>query len=179
MRTLTTRQLTVPLAALARALVLAITLVPGGTAEAAGEPDAPDGFAVTALLAGPATFTDNVSANFRVRYDRGRALNSNLPRDASNVIMVEATWEPEGTSGWHTHPGPAVISVVEGAVTVTNAIDCVPRTYGAGEAFLDPGQGNVHIATNESTTDDAVAYATFFGVPDGEPATISVPPADC
>ena len=180
MRTLTTRRLAVPLLALASALalILAITLAPGGAAEAAGEPDEPDGFAVTALLAGPATFTDNVSANFRVRYDRGRALNSNLPRDASNVIMVEATWEPGGTSGWHTHPGPAVISVVEGAVTVTNAIDCVPRTYGEGEAFLDPGQGNVHIATN--TGDSAAkAVATFFGVPDGEPATIAVPPADC
>ncbi len=178
MRTLTTRQLAAPLLALALALVLAIALVPGGTAEASGASEEPPEFGAKAL-AGHATFTDNVSANFRVRYDHGRALNSNLPRDASTVLMVEATWQPGGTSGWHTHPGPAVISVVEGAVTVTNANDCVPRTYGAGEAFLDPGQGNVHIATNASTTDEAVAYATFFGVPDGTSPTISVPPADC
>jgi quercetin dioxygenase-like cupin family protein len=181
MRTLTTRQLAVPLLALAfaLALVLAITLAPGSTAEAAGEHDEPPEFEVTTLLAGPATFTDNVSANFKVRYDRGRALTSNLPRDASNVIMVEATWQPGGTSGWHTHPGPAVISVVEGSVTVTNANDCVPRTYGEGEAFLDPGQGNVHIAANASDTDVAKAVATFFGVPDEKPATIHTDPGDC
>jgi PhzF family phenazine biosynthesis protein len=49
----------------------------------------------------------------------------------------------------------------------------------AGEAFVDPGQGNVHIASNPSTTADAVAYATFLGVPDGEPATVWVAPVDC
>lgn len=185
MGTLTIRQLAMPslAIALALALALAITLPAGSTAEAAGDEDgACEGdatFCVTEVLAGPATFTDNVSANFQVRYDRGRALNSNLPRDASNLIMIEATWEPEGSSGWHTHPGPTVISVVEGAVTVTNANDCVPRTYRKGEAFLDPGQGNIHIATNASDEDEAKAVATFFGVPDGKPATIMVNPADC
>ncbi len=185
MRTLTSRQLAVPSLVLASALalILAIVLAPGSTAEAAGDADGACGedatFCVTEVLAGPATFTDNVSANFQVRYDRGRALNSNLPRDASNMIMIKATWEPGGSSGWHTHPGPAVISVVEGEVTVTNANDCVPRTYGEGDAFLDPGQGNIHIATNASDEDEAKAVATLFGVPDGEPATIPADPAEC
>lgn len=181
MRTLTMRQLTVPLLALASAVavVLVVILAPVGTAEASGEPDESDGFGVTAVLAGPATFTDAVGANFRVRYDRGRALNSNLPRDASNTITVAVAWDPGGTSGWHTHPGPVVVNVTEGEVTVTNAIDCVPRTYGVGEAFLDPGQGNIHIATNASEDDGAEAVGTFFGVPDGGPATIMAPPANC
>lgn len=187
MPTLTARRLGTVLLALAAAVGLILTLTPGSTAAAAGghhsmhdEDDAADGFAISLpFLAGPATFTDNVSANFRVRYDQGRALSSNLPRDASNVLMVEATWDPDGTSGWHTHPGPGVITVVEGAVTVTNANDCVPRTYEAGEAFLDPGQGNVHIADNASPDEGARAVATFFGVPDGGPATNMVPPADC
>lgn len=183
MRTLTTRQLTVPLLALASAVavVLAVTLAPGSTAEAADhdEVDEAVGFGVSALLAGPATFTDNVSARFQTRYDRGPALNSNLPRDASNTLTVEVTWEGGGTSGWHTHPGPVIVNVIEGAVVVTNAVDCVPRTYNAGEAFLDPGQGNVHIASNASETEQARAVGTFVGIPDGEPPTIMVPPADC
>lgn len=180
MRTLTMRQLAVPLLALALALVLATTLAPGGTAEAANEPDEPVGFGVSKVLAGPATFTDNVSAKLNVRYDRGPALNANLPKDASNTITAEVAWEAEGTSGWHTHPGPVVVNVTEGQVAVTNAIDCVPRTYSAGEAFLDPGQGNVHIADNTTPGGgEAKAIATFFGVPDGGPATTWVPPAGC
>jgi hypothetical protein len=47
----------------------------------------------------------------------------------------------------------------------------------AGQAFVDPGQGNVHIASNASGTDQAKAVATFFGVPAGSPATIMAPPA--
>lgn len=177
MTTIDTRRLL--LLCVALAVLLSFTLAPGGVAEAGGEPDTSDGFAVTAVLAGPATFTDGVSANFSVQYDRGRALNTNLPRDASNTITAAVAWQPGGTSGWHTHPGPVIVNVTAGAVTVTNAYDCAPRTYVAGEAFVDPGQGNVHRASNASSTEGATAVATFLGVPPGSPATIMAPPADC
>lgn len=131
------------------------------------------------VLAGHARFPDAVAARFRLRYDEGRAIVSNLPRDASTVVFAKVTWDPEGTSGWHTHPGPVVVSVVAGELELVNARDCVARRYGPGEAFVDPGQGNVHIATNTSTTDQAVAYATFFGVPAGGSPTIMVPPVNC
>jgi len=119
--------------------------------------------------------------SFGQRTTRGdsEAIVSNLPSDASSVIVAKVTWEPEGTSGWHTHPGPVIVSVAEGELQLINERDCVERTYGAGEAFIDPGQGNIHVASNPSTTDTAVAYATFLGVPDGEPATVWVAPADC
>lgn len=180
MHTQTPRRLAVPFTALALALALAlaVTLAAEGTAEATGEPDQPAGFSVS-LLAGPATFTDDVTATFRVKYDRGPTLVTNLPQGASNTLTAEVTWQPGGTSGWHTHPGPVIVNVVQGAVTVTNASDCVARTYAAGEAFLDPGDGNVHIATNASGQSEAVAVATFLGVPAGQPATVWVPPVDC
>jgi len=141
--------------------------------------DSPEGFGVE-ILAGHANFPDDVAAKFRLKYDGGDGtIVSNLPHDASNVIFARVTWAPEGTSGWHTHPGPVIVSVVEGELELVNERDCVVRTYTAGEAFLDPGQGNIHIASNPSTTDSAVAYATFLGVPDGAPATVWVPPVDC
>ena len=145
-----------------------------------GAVDEPVGFGVE-LLAGHATFSDDVAATFRMKYDEGDngAIVSNLPRDASNVLVAKVTWQPEGTSGWHTHPGPAIVNVVEGELEVVNERDCVVRTYGAGEAFVDPGQGNVHIASNPNTTDLAVAYATFLGVPDGQSATVWVEPVAC
>lgn len=55
-----------------------------------------------------------------------------------------------GTTGWHIHPGPAVVSVTEGELELVNARDCVTRTYRASDAFIDPGQGNVHTGTNPS-----------------------------
>lgn len=143
------------------------------------EVDQPSGFAAE-ILAPHSAFPDEVRAGFRLRYDDGGGtVVSNLPRDAGTVVQARVTWQPGGTSGWHTHPGPVVVTVTEGEVEVTNARDCETRTYEAGEAFLDPGQGNVHIATNPDDSDDAVAYATFFGVPDGEPATAWVKPVDC
>lgn len=120
-----------------------------------------------------------LSSTFRSSYDEGDTgtIVSDLPHDASSVVFAKATWEPEGTSGWHTHPGPVVVSVVDGEPV--NERDCVTRTYAAGEAFLDSGQGNIHVASNPNSTDQTVAFATFLGVPDREPATAWVEPVDC
>jgi quercetin dioxygenase-like cupin family protein len=143
--------------------------------------DAPDGFSAE-VLAGHTSFPDDVAAMLRFRYaepgDDRRTHVANL-RDAGTVLVAQVDWEPGGTSGWHTHPGPVIVVIVDGAVDVINADDCLARTYAAGEAFIDPGQGNVHVASNTSTEEPARGYAVFLGVPAGQPATQHVPPADC
>ncbi len=141
--------------------------------------DSPVGFYVE-VLAGHSTFLDGVAAKFQMKYDgEGGTVVSNLSRDASTTVVAKVTWDPEGTSGWHTHPGPVIVSVVEGELELVNERDCIVRSYSAGEAFIDPGQGNVHIASNPSHSHSAVAYATFLGVPDGAPPTVFVPPVNC
>lgn len=147
--------------------------------DASSPVDSPSGFGVE-VLSRHASFPDAVSAKFKLNYDDGAGtIVSNLPKDASTVIFAKVTWQPEGTSGWHTHPGPVIVSVAEGELEVVNERDCITRTYVAGEAFVDPGQGNVHVASNPSTTDTATAYATFLGVPDGGAPTIWTEPVDC
>ena len=49
---------------------------------------------------------------------------------------------------WHTHPGPAVLSVVGGSLTVQESHHgtCRTRTYPAGTGFVDRGFGHVHRA---------------------------------
>ncbi len=50
-----------------------------------------------------------------------------------------------------------------------------------GTAFVDPGRGNVHTASNPSD-EVTVLLATFFEVPAEGPLTITegvVPPDDC
>lgn len=141
--------------------------------------DEPERFSVE-VLAPHANFPDNVAAEFQIEYTDGEmdTITSDLA-DSSTVVVAKVTWQPEGTSGWHTHPGPVIVTITQGELELINERDCVVRTYTAGEAFLDPGQGNIHIASNPSETECAMAYATFLGVPDGAPATEWVEPPDC
>ena len=140
--------------------------------------DEPDGFEVE-ILAEHAPFVDDVAATFDLAYaddDDGDETDPVVVEldDASTAIVAEATWEDGGRSGWHRHPGMSIVSMVEGEIEVTMEHDCVPRTYAAGDAWIDPG--HVHKADSE---DGAAAYVMFFGIPDGEPATEWVEPIDC
>lgn len=149
-----------------------------GEAEEDGEAvDEPDGFEVE-VLAPHAPFPDDVAAELSLEFadSEGDPLVVDMD-DASTLVVAEVTWTPGGTSGWHRHPGPVLVNVVEGELELVWERDCVPRTYAAGESFLDPGE--VHNATNVSDDGCARAYAMFLGIPDGEPATVWVPPVEC
>lgn len=139
--------------------------------------DEPDGFEVE-ILAPHAPFPDDVAAELSLEFadSEGDPIVVEMD-DASTLVVAEVTWTPGGTSGWHRHPGPVLVNVVEGELELVWERDCVPRTYAAGESFLDPGE--VHNATNASDTECARAYAMFLGIPDGEPATVWVPPVEC
>ncbi|MFN2469436.1 MAG: cupin domain-containing protein [Gaiellaceae bacterium] len=73
------------------------------------------------------------------------------------------TIAPGGHTGWHTHPGPVVVTVKTGTLTFYDANDqeCRPRPFNAGEAFVDRGGGHVHIARNEGTV-PLEFWATYF-----------------
>lgn len=150
-----------------------------GAEEETGNVDEPEDFSVE-VLASHANFPDNVTAEFGITYTEGGLdpITSALD-DASTVVVAKVIWRPGGTSGWHTHPGPVIVTIVEGELELINERDCIARSYTANEAFIDPGQGNIHIANNPSETECAVAYATFLGVSDGAPATEWVEPVDC
>lgn len=139
--------------------------------------DEPDGFEVE-ILAPHAPFPDDVAAAFSLEFADGEGdlIEVELD-DASTFIVAEVTWTPGGTSGWHHHPGPVLVNVVEGELELVWERDCTPRSYAAGESFLDPGE--VHTARNTDDDGCARAYAVFLGIPDGEPATTWVPPVDC
>jgi quercetin dioxygenase-like cupin family protein len=53
-----------------------------------------------------------------------------------------------GTTGWHSHPGPVLVTVKSGELTLVYADDptCQGRTYTAGESFVDHGDETVHTA---------------------------------
>lgn len=57
---------------------------------------------------------------------------------------------------------------------------CSARTYSAGQAFIDSGQGHVHIARNESQSQNLELWVTYLDVPPGRPFRIDAPnPGNC
>jgi quercetin dioxygenase-like cupin family protein len=68
----------------------------------------------------------------------------------SDVYVVDNKLAPGGTTGWHSHPGPSLILVVAGAVTNYTGDDptCTGHVYTAGQGFVDPGSGDVHMLRN-------------------------------
>ena len=129
-------------------------------------------------------FTDDVRAQVRAKPD-GRPMGVANLRDASNLAVVEITIEPGAQFPWHTHPGPVLVAVKDGAgegdaaFVFVFADDCEPRPYEVGQAFIDLGK-DVHMAYNPSDQ-DTVVIAIFLAAPDAdaEDPRLTVPvPAD-
>jgi quercetin dioxygenase-like cupin family protein len=98
----------------------------------------------------------------------------------TDVVIAQITVDPGGSSGWHSHPGGAIIVVKQGAPTVYRAIgsQCQSTTYGAGDAFIER-PGEVDDVLNAGTA-PYVLYVTFPRVPPGGSARIDEPdPGTC
>ncbi len=69
----------------------------------------------------------------------------------SDLYVQNNTWDPGGTTGWHTHPGHSLIIVTAGTVTTYEGDDkgCSPHVYTAGMGFVDEGGDHVHVIRNE------------------------------
>jgi hypothetical protein len=105
----------------------------------------------------------------------------------SDVAVQQVTVAAGGHTGWHSHPGPAVVIVKSGSLTLYDGDDrgCTGTTYSAdpanpvGRVFVDPGRGHVHIGRNEGTTPTEL-YVTYLDVPAGAAPRIDVPsPGNC
>ena len=109
------------------------------------------------------------------------ASDGTLPlQGGMDVAMTQITVQPGGSSGWHSHPGGAIIVVKEGALTLYRSIgsQCQTYPYGAGQAFIErPGEVDQVVNTG---TAPYVLYVTFPRVPQGQPTRIDEPdPGTC
>lgn len=100
-------------------------------------------------------------------------------KDVSDVYNVRNTITPGGYSGWHTHPGPSLITVTAGQITVYEGDGlCQPRAYSAGDGSIDLGSGHLHNIRNEGSV-NAVTVVTQI-VPHDAPRRIDAPePNNC
>jgi quercetin dioxygenase-like cupin family protein len=113
--------------------------------------------------------------------DRGGNLVRLTATDPSDVYVAKNTIAPGADSGWHSHPGPSLVIVKSGTVTVYESSDpsCTGVTYGAGSGFIDAGGTHTHLVRNESTTQTSVTVA-FQIIPHGLARRIDEPkPSQC
>lgn len=157
------------LAAVAATLLLAAVAIPSSAASPiAVEPLTPR-----------SEMADLVSGQLRIKEVGGATTTINMP-ELSTVVVVKITVQPGANFPWHTHAGPVLVTVAQGALVYVSSEDCEERTYAAGEAFVDPGHGHVHTAVNR-TTGETILYATFLQAPATGPLTITdgVTPSAC
>jgi quercetin dioxygenase-like cupin family protein len=77
----------------------------------------------------------------------------------ADVAVVKHVVEPGGSSGWHHHPGVALVSVNSGAVTVYNE-KCKKTVYKAGKGFIESGAYPVLVRNHGKVA--AVLYTTYI-----------------
>ena len=86
-----------------------------------------------------------------------------------DVVVVQNTIAVGGYSGWHSHPGGAIVVVQAGQIT-THASEgnhCVVTTYTAGQTFVE-GAGKRLNAVNTGTI-PTITVVAFPGVAVGAP----------
>jgi quercetin dioxygenase-like cupin family protein len=101
-------------------------------------------------------------------------------KNSEDIVMRELVITPGGSSGWHFHPGPTYVLVVQGTDSLYEAKDpsCTSHNYGPNEAFVEPA-GDIHISRNEGST-TVVLLVTFLDVPIGGAFRLDAPrPGNC
>jgi quercetin dioxygenase-like cupin family protein len=145
-----------------------VALVTAGlvlSAVAVASADAPSGF--TSVLIG----RGQSNHFFRVNQRKG-----------DDVVTTQNTIEPAGFSGWHSHPGIAVLVLQSGQLRLykepVTGGECRVHTYTAGQVFLER-PANEYNAVNTGT-EPAVLAVTFFNVPhDGSARIERTNPGNC
>ncbi len=115
----------------------------------------------------PTTFvTANFDETVHVNSDRVKFQT----KDATDVRIQKLVFAPGGRSGWHHHPGLALVVVESGAVTFTHS-DCSSKTYGPGlpngAVFAEGGDD----PTEVSSAGGATVYAVFVAPSNDPPVT--------
>jgi len=85
---------------------------------------------------------------------------------SADFALAKVVIEPGGTTGWHHHPGVALVSVNSGSVTEYDK-NCNKSVFKAGDGFTE-SNGAVHVVRNQGKA-NAILYVTFI-VPTKTPA---------
>jgi quercetin dioxygenase-like cupin family protein len=137
-------------------LFVAVNAVPGAATPSAG---------FTSQLLGRGTYVSHGSLPL------GQGLD---------IVVSKITVVPGGSSGWHSHPGGAIVIVQQGELTIYASVGnhCDITKYTHGQSFVER-PGDVVDAVNTGST-NFILFVTFPGVPVGGSSRIDQPnPGTC
>jgi len=103
-----------------------------------------------------------------------RPLDVDMSFDATGKTRIELESEgrievavqrivavPGATFGWHSHPGPTIVTVLKGTLTLYHDEDCTHGIpYKTGTSFSNLPH-EIHLARNEGT-EELVVFASYF-----------------
>jgi len=154
---------------------LAVVALVAGV-ELVGHATAPSGVSFTPVVR--ATLSDFNVKRHDEDLDWEVELEAPQPIDVATQIV---TFQPGGSSGWHTHPGPVFFTVRRGTLTVYEGDDptCTPLVFPTGSGAVEAAtSSHVHLVRNE-TQDLAEAVVTYL-VPVGAALRTDRPdPGNC
>src|SRR5829696_9618390 len=151
MHQLTRRPLRLAAAAAALALAVAAALAALPRDQAAATPSS----GVTAELLARGTIGH--AGHLRAA---GVKLQTRGPVD---VATVHVTFQPGGSTGWHVHPGPALVTVKTGRLTLHRAKGCRSRTFLGSTVWLATMQSSaVRVSRSTSARSRALNAAIVW-----------------
>jgi quercetin dioxygenase-like cupin family protein len=129
--------------------------------------------AAVTMLPGAATPPVNLVSTVLAR---GTNLSSGtLPlQGGTDVVVASITQEVGGSSGWHSHPGGAIVVVQQGEITLYRSVGnhCDSTRYTQGQSFIER-PNDVQNGLNTGSI-QLILYAVFPGVPVGGSSRIDV-----
>jgi len=125
-------------------------------------------------------FDNGIEARAKTDVDPGPATHwwkiEISAKGATDVHVIENVIAPGGTFGWHSHPGPSLVTVRSGMLSVYHAPDCMQQDFGPGSplgsTFVDQGH-DLHMVRNNGTVTADVYVVSF--VPAGFQRRIDEP----
>jgi len=96
---------------------------------------------------------------------------STVVTDTTNVrLRIVQNEYPQGyDSGWHTHPGPAIVQVQEGIFKIYQG-GCEPKVVHEGESYIE-----IPLVPVRAISKGYIKYTTSFILPATEPDRTIVP----
>jgi quercetin dioxygenase-like cupin family protein len=100
-----------------------------------------------------------------------RAINQ---AQGTKTVLTHLRFTPGQSTGWHSHPGPNIVVVVGGSLTLTDN-HCNVTTYGDGQAFATGLDTHLAVAGPSG----ADFYALYFLPQDATVLRTDEPPPVC
>jgi len=111
----------------------------------------------------PQVLSRGTYESFKVKTEQDSPVDFEAKAKAAlDFVVRQHSYTPRASTGWHTHPGPVFITVVQGTLWFYEYDDptCTPKIVTAGQGYVDEGHGHIGInATDQPALDISVILA--------------------